>query len=113
MSSPPATVSVTYEQARVAVASHRVASRIADRPFPSADALVAAARDEWWNARVTDWLESFAAHPRIASKVDVADLSAKSRAYSSREQTGAAKASDAVKQVCKCVCDEKERERRR
>jgi beta-ureidopropionase / N-carbamoyl-L-amino-acid hydrolase len=41
------------------------AAMAASRPFPTARALYAAADREWWAMTSTDWLEAFAAHPRI------------------------------------------------
>jgi OHCU decarboxylase len=37
----------------------------AARPFDSADAIVKAGDEVWWSLDRQDWLEAFAAHPRI------------------------------------------------
>lgn len=102
-------LSTTHTQALVATGSPRVSAALADTPFPSADALVAAAATAWWTAPVTDWLAAFASHPRIASTRDVSALAPEEQAQSSREQATAAGAGDGVKQVWVfvCVCDRK------
>ena len=38
---------------------------LARRPFGSRDALLTAAREEWWALSPDDWLEAFSHHPRI------------------------------------------------
>jgi len=40
----------------------------ARRPFESESALFAAAEAVWWGLEPVDWLEAFAAHPRIGEK---------------------------------------------
>ena len=96
-------LSITHAQALVAAGSPRVSAALADAPFPTADALVAAAATAWWAAPVTDWLAAFGSHPRIASTQDVSALAPEEQAQSSREQAAAAGTGDGVKQVC--VCD--------
>ena len=49
--------------------SRRWASEMAGRrPFADADALAAAADEVWWKLDPEDWLEAFAAHPRIGER---------------------------------------------
>jgi len=60
--------------------SQRWAARMADaRPFEDAAALLRAADRAWWSLAESDWLEAFAAHPRIGDKGD---------AISQKEQGG-------------------------
>jgi len=56
-------------------------------PFPSGEALYSAAEEIWWNLEEADWLEAFAAHPRIGER-DIAER------WASAEQAGAEGASD-------------------
>lgn len=52
-------------------ASQRWAARMADaRPFEDAAAMLRIADRAWWSLGETDWLEAFAAHPRIGDKRD-------------------------------------------
>jgi 2-oxo-4-hydroxy-4-carboxy-5-ureidoimidazoline decarboxylase len=58
------------------------------RPFGSQEALMTAARDEWFALSEEDWREAFSHHPRIG---DVADLRRRfpaTHALSAREQRG-------------------------
>ena len=64
----------------------------AARPFDSAAAMAAAADAVWWSLDRADWLEAFAAHPRIGS--DRADTSE----WSAREQAGVASASAGLRE---------------
>jgi 2-oxo-4-hydroxy-4-carboxy-5-ureidoimidazoline decarboxylase len=66
------------------------------RPFGSTNALLAAAREEWFGLEETDWREAFGHHPKIGDRAglharfpDTADLSA-------TEQHGVAGASSDV-----------------
>ena len=52
----------------------------ARRPFGSDAALFAAADDAWWDLEPEDWLEAFAAHPRIGER--------DGGAWSAEEQSG-------------------------
>lgn len=62
-------------------ASRWVDGMLARRPYVDDDALFAAADDVWWGLGVEDWLEAFAAHPRIG------DRSA-AQGWSREEQSG-------------------------
>jgi allantoicase len=82
------------EQAEVELlaccASRRWAVGVAAaRPFADADALAASADAVWESLRPDDWLEAFAAHPRIGDRVEDSLPSA-------REQAGVAGAGDGV-----------------
>jgi allantoicase len=61
----------------------------AARPFPNFEALAALAADTWRGLRREDWLEAFAAHPRIGQQGAVGS-------WSSEEQAGAAAAPAAL-----------------
>jgi OHCU decarboxylase len=51
-------------------ASNRWAQLMAaERPFANVDVLAAVAQRLWWSLAVADWLEAFAAHPRIGDRV--------------------------------------------
>src|SRR3990172_12298756 len=50
-------------------ASAEWAAAMADRrPFADIEALLTAASDEWWIRAEDDWLEAFAAHPRLGEQ---------------------------------------------
>lgn len=85
--------------------SRRWAREMAERrPFADVDALAAAADEVWWELDPEDWLEAFAAHPRIGEgeevggnreASDVAERSAdRSAAWSRSEQAGTRAAGD-------------------
>src|SRR5205085_1652027 len=61
---------------------------LSQRPFKDADEVFASAERIWNDLGREDWLEAFAAHPRIGEK---------GTAQESREQAGAASATDDVK----------------
>ncbi len=70
----------------------------AARPFASAEAVFAAARDKWRTATPTELLEAFAHHPRIGDPGSAKTANdAQGHAWASKEQAGAAAASDDVK----------------
>ena len=52
------------------------------RPFSGLDVLLAAAERLWWSLEPADWLEAFAAHPRIGERA--------SSPWAAQEQAGAA-----------------------
>jgi len=59
------------------------------RPFEDAAALLRQADRAWWALKEADWLEAFAAHPRIGG-------AARAGSWSSAEQSGVAHAAGAV-----------------
>jgi 2-oxo-4-hydroxy-4-carboxy-5-ureidoimidazoline decarboxylase len=63
------------------------------RPFTTESALFAAAADAFRSLSRADWLESFAAHPRIG---DVNALCGKFGSWSAREQAGVVATDEAV-----------------
>lgn len=64
------------------------------RPFSGVTDLLQAAADEWWVLDEEDWLQAFAAHPRIGDRVDNAGRHAD---WSRREQSGVDDAADTVR----------------
>jgi allantoicase len=64
------------------------AAMVAAKPFENVAALHRVAEREWWKLHDVDYLEAFAAHPRIGGKSD--------SKWSQQEQAGAAKAADAT-----------------
>jgi OHCU decarboxylase len=74
-----------------------VAAMVALRPIASVPELSEAADREWARMEELDWLEAFAAHPRIGEN-KAASASEKSAAWSEQEQAGAvAGASEVVR----------------
>ena len=61
----------------------------AARPFQSEAALFEAAARIWWRLSKADWLEAFAAHPRIGDLDAIRAKFATTAAWASREQAGA------------------------
>lgn len=88
-------------QLQVCCGSSRWINRMMARvPFPSREAALKAARDEWFALDPADWREAFDHHPRIGTPPvaqDFSPASASASAISAREQSGAANAADDVK----------------
>ena len=59
---------------------------VARRPFGSRDALLNAAREEWWALSPADWLEAFSHHPRIGDRASLAARFPATHHLSAREQ---------------------------
>jgi OHCU decarboxylase len=68
----------------------------AARPFADADELFARAESAWWDLEPTDWLEAFAAHPRIGDRPCTGSTTAE---WSSEEQAGMSAADASVHDV--------------
>jgi 2-oxo-4-hydroxy-4-carboxy-5-ureidoimidazoline decarboxylase len=77
-------------------ASRWVDAMAARRPFPSAEALFAAADEVWAGLGPADWREAFAHHPRIGDKEALRERFAATRQWAAAEQSGASAASDDV-----------------
>ncbi|HEV2802066.1 MAG TPA: 2-oxo-4-hydroxy-4-carboxy-5-ureidoimidazoline decarboxylase [Pyrinomonadaceae bacterium] len=60
------------------------------RPFNDAGELFRAAEEVWWNLTERDWLEAFAAHPKIGGgrSKDARTQHAEAEAWSAQEQSG-------------------------
>lgn len=70
----------------------------ARRPYPTAKALETISTEIWWSLQEEDWMEAFAAHPRIGeSKAQPA--SEQSTAWSKQEQSAAQYADETVRKA--------------
>lgn len=70
-------------------ASHRWAHLMAaERPFSTVAVMRVVAQRLWWSLAAADWLEAFAAHPRIGERV--------TSAWSAQEQSRAMETGDAA-----------------
>jgi len=70
---------------------------VRQRPFRSAEELLAAAEAEWWRMPPAEWLHAFAAHPRIGESAAARPQHGAGDRWSAREQQGAAEADSSVK----------------
>jgi 2-oxo-4-hydroxy-4-carboxy-5-ureidoimidazoline decarboxylase len=70
---------------------------MARRPFGGLDPMLSAAADVWRGLSVEDWKEAFAHHPRIGEQNLHQGRYARTAHLSTREQAGAAGASDDVR----------------
>lgn len=61
---------------------------VAARPFPMVKDLFEKAEKIWLSLRPADWLEAFAAHPKIGSKKPAPSQKARAAKWSSGEQSG-------------------------
>ena len=66
------------------------------RPFADVAALIKQAEQIWLNLDAQDWLEAFAAHPKIGAKKIAPKQPAQSAEWSHGEQTGTHAATDSV-----------------
>ncbi len=64
------------------------------RPFADVAALINRAEEIWLNLDAQDWLEAFAAHPKIGAKKAVSTQSAQAAEWSNAEQSGTQTAAD-------------------
>lgn len=79
--------------------SSRWARRMAEsRPYTMLEDLYQKADDIWFALSPPDWLEAFAAHPKIGSKKAAPVQKARAAAWSSGEQSGIAEAEDGVRE---------------
>ena len=62
---------------------------VARRPFVATQELLTAADDVWRSLGAEDWLEAFAAHPKIGGKRAAREQDAQAKAWSEQEQSGA------------------------
>lgn len=68
----------------------------AGRPFRDAESLHAAADAVWTTLGEEDWLEAFAAHPRIGKRASAAGARQRHARWSEQEQSGTAAAAPGV-----------------
>jgi 2-oxo-4-hydroxy-4-carboxy-5-ureidoimidazoline decarboxylase len=66
------------------------------RPFDSEAAVLEAAEQIWWALEPADWLEAFAAHPKIGAGGGTSAEHAATAAWSKSEQAGTERATDDV-----------------
>jgi allantoicase len=78
------------ELRRVCGSSRWVDAMLNARPFASWEALLAASDETWFSLDASDWLEAFAAHPRIGERKP---------GWSSQEQSGTRSASEETMQA--------------
>ena len=79
--------------------SSRWAEKMADRrPYDSVQDLFRFADSFWWNLSAEDWLEAFAAHPRIGDLDSLREKFKSTNEWAGREQSGVREASDDVLQ---------------
>lgn len=78
--------------------SRRWSQKMAEaRPFADVSALLNQAAQIWQNLGAEDWLEAFAAHPKIGAKKAVLHQTAQSAEWSKGEQSGTQTAADSVR----------------
>jgi 2-oxo-4-hydroxy-4-carboxy-5-ureidoimidazoline decarboxylase len=77
-------------------AARWVERMMARRPFGSNEALLAAAREEWFGLDRADWLEAFGHHPKIGDRESLRRRFATTAHLSEHEQAGVAGASGDV-----------------
>ncbi len=69
------------------------------RPFAGAEELFAAAVRVWRGLTAEDWLQAFAAHPKIGDPAASHERFSATAAWSAAEQAGAASAGEATRQA--------------
>jgi len=67
------------------------------RPFPNIAGLLNQAGQTWQNLNAQDWLEAFAAHPKIGAKKAALSQSAQAAEWSNAEQSGTQTAADSLR----------------
>ncbi|MEJ7624769.1 MAG: 2-oxo-4-hydroxy-4-carboxy-5-ureidoimidazoline decarboxylase [Pyrinomonadaceae bacterium] len=78
--------------------SRRWAQKMAQaRPFDDISGLLNQAEEIWHNLETEDWLEAFAAHPKIGARQAVPQATAQSAEWSHAEQSGTQTAADPVR----------------
>ena len=78
--------------------SRRWAEKMTEaRPFADISGLLNQAEEIWHNLETEDWLEAFAAHPKIGARQAVPQATAQSAKWSHAEQSGTHAAADPVR----------------
>jgi OHCU decarboxylase len=77
----------------------------ASRPFASSEQMAERADAIWWQLAPVDWLQAFAAHPRIGERLRPcrAESTSGPNGWSAQEQRGSANASDDVRERLKAA----------
>lgn len=68
------------------------------RPFEDAGSLLSHAERVWWDLKPEDWLEAFAAHPKIGAKKAAPAQAERSADWSKGEQAGIDRTTDHVRE---------------
>src|SRR5258708_39418985 len=68
------------------------------RPFPMLENLFEEAESIWWSLSPEDWLEAFAAHPKIGSTKAATSQQRQAAEWSAGEQSGMDLAADKVRE---------------
>jgi len=82
--------------ARACGSSRWIDRMVARRPFGSHDALLKAAREEWFALPESDWLEAFSHHPRIGDRAALELRFPNTYDLSANEQSGVGAAREDV-----------------
>lgn len=103
--------SLPVEEARRAMkaccGSRAWADRMVEqRPFPDLSSLLTAAEEVWWDLSPDDWLEAFAAHPRIGDSPSGDDPHSR---WSRREQSAASADDETARRLADCNAAYEER----
>lgn len=69
---------------------------LAQRPVSSLRALFQGVEDAWWSLGEGDWLEAFAAHPRLGQPKKAATQTERSASWSANEQAGIASTAEGI-----------------
>jgi 2-oxo-4-hydroxy-4-carboxy-5-ureidoimidazoline decarboxylase len=72
---------------------------VSGRPYHSDQALLNATDAHWWSLGRDDWLEAFAAHPKIGDVESLRTKYAATKQWSANEQSGADTADDVTIQA--------------
>jgi 2-oxo-4-hydroxy-4-carboxy-5-ureidoimidazoline decarboxylase len=75
---------------------HWAAALANSRPILDETALQRRAEEVWWQLDEADWLEAFAAHPRIGERKTPEQAPSQSAAWSAAEQSGVIQEEDAI-----------------
>lgn len=89
---------VRSELTKCCAASRWVEAMLGARPFADDAAVLQGAADCWWRLERADWLEAFAAHPKIGDVDSLRAKFANTRQWAGGEQAGVAGAAETVLQ---------------
>lgn len=89
---------VRIELVKCCASSRWVDGMLAARPFADDNTVLQTAANCWWQLDQSDWLEAFAAHPKIGDVDSLRAKFANTRQWAGGEQAGVAGASEDVLQ---------------